>query len=246
VFDAQFRKYTAPRNDFSPFYSWDADMGLDVTLLRHGPDSVQFVSVFQSVGTENVGSRVSVGGTGYVIGFGYTRTLSDRFAIAAGIQHLSTHLTRDLDQKDREVRDSGGPIPGTADRTEYNVVFLRLTHSFPSAPLQPQIGVTVDPVNFELDGTIVGDVRPLYATTRWIVGAHGDATFAVETQHEVGHNPYNCATLRLELFHRDEQPARLALFVTAAPGRHLHVSPNIGGRRDGVAVGFRMRFKSKS
>jgi hypothetical protein len=87
------------------------------------------------------------------------------------------------------VRADGDPIPGTSDRTEYNVLFLRLTRSFPSAPLQPIIGVTIDPMNFELNGARSGYVRPVYATTR--------------------------------------------------------STPNIGGRRDGVAVGFSMRFRSE-
>jgi hypothetical protein len=52
----------------------------------------------ESVGTENLGSRIGVGGTGYILGLGYTRSVSRQLKISAGIQHLSTHLTRDLDQ----------------------------------------------------------------------------------------------------------------------------------------------------
>jgi hypothetical protein len=244
VFDAQFRKYTPPRSAFSPFYSWDATMGLDVTVFRHGRHAIDFVSVFESVGTESLGSRIGVGGTGYILGFGYTRTIGDRSTVAAGIQHLSTHLTRDLDQKDREERALGNPIPGTGDRTEYNVLFLRATRTFPAAPLRPTIGVTLDPFNFELNGTTGGYVRPLYLTTLSTLWQAGDRTLALETQHEIGRNPYNAATLRLEMFHRDSAGGRLALLVTAAPGHHLHVSPNIGGRLDGIAAGFSMRFKS--
>jgi hypothetical protein len=244
VFDAQFRKYTPPRNDFSPFYSWDANIGLDVTLLREGRHAVNFVSAFESVGTENLGSRIGVGGTGYILGFGYTRTVRPRVAVTAGIQHLSTHLTRDLDQKDREERANGDPIPGTGDRTEYNVLFLRVTRAFTSAPLQPTIGVTLDPITFELNGAAGGYVRPLYVTSRSTLWRDADRTLALETEHEVGHNAYNAFTLRLEMFRRDQAEGRLALLVAAAPGHHLHVSPNIGGRLDGVAVGFSMRFKS--
>src|SRR5213596_2753806 len=70
-FDAAFRKYTPPKNIFSPFYSWDAHMTLNLTVFRKGSGAVSFQGVFQSVGTENLGSRVSVGGTGYVLGLGY-------------------------------------------------------------------------------------------------------------------------------------------------------------------------------
>ena len=244
AFDAQFRKYTAPRNEFSPFYSWDANIGLDVTLLREGRHAVNFISAFESVGTENLGSRIGVGGTGYILGFGYTRTYSARLTIAAGIQHLSTHLTRDRDQKDREVRATGDPVPSTDDRTEYNVLFVRVRRAFPSAPLQPTIGVTLDRFYFELNGGAGGYVRPLYVTSRSTLWRDGDRTLALETEHEVGHNPYNGFTLRLEMFRRDQAEGRLALLVAAAPGHHLHISPNIGGRRDGLSVGFSMRFKS--
>ena len=244
AFDAQFRKYTPPRDDFSPFYSFDASLGLNITLMRRGPHAVDFVAVVESVGTESLGSRIGVGGTGYVIGFDYTRSIGGRLALAAGVQHLSTHLTRDLDQKTVEVRGAGGPIPGTDDRTEGNAVFLRVTRAFPTARFQPSVGVTVDPLTFELNGASAGYVRPFYVTSRWSFWSHADRTLALETEHEVGHNAYNGFTLRLEMFRRNQSQGRLALLLAAAPGHHLHVSPNIGGRRDGVAFGFDLRFKS--
>jgi hypothetical protein len=58
----------------------------------------------QSVGTENFGSRVSVGGTGYLLGIGYVHVRSTNFRMSAGIAHLSSHLTRDLDEKVDEER----------------------------------------------------------------------------------------------------------------------------------------------
>lgn len=244
AFDAEFRKYTAPRNDFSPFYSWDARLDLDVTLLRVGRHAVDFVTLVESVGTENLGSRISVGGAGYVLGFGYTRTWSDRFTLGAGVQHLSSHLTRDLNEKDREQRALGAPIPTVDDRSEYNVLFVKASRTFGSIPFAPQIAVTFDPINFDLSGARAGYVRPVYVTTRSTLWRGGDRTLALETEHEAGHNPYNNFTLRFEMFRRNQADGRFAMLVAAAPGHNLHVSPNIGGRLDGIAVGFSMRFRS--
>lgn len=35
-FGVMFRKYTLPKNTFSPFYAWDAHMALDLTVFRKG------------------------------------------------------------------------------------------------------------------------------------------------------------------------------------------------------------------
>jgi hypothetical protein len=61
-FDAAFRKYTPPRSVFSPYYSWDAHMALDLMVVRRASGAVHISSMFQTVGTENIGARVSVGG----------------------------------------------------------------------------------------------------------------------------------------------------------------------------------------
>jgi|SRR5579864_1442229 len=66
-FDVVFRKFTPPANAFTPYYSWDAQMGLDLTVARNGANAVDFTTLFQTVGTQNIGTRVSVGGTGYLI-----------------------------------------------------------------------------------------------------------------------------------------------------------------------------------
>src|SRR5205809_5164167 len=63
-FDATFRKYTPPPNVFSPFYSWDAHLALNLTVVRHGSSAMNISTMFQTVGTRNLGSKVSVGGTG--------------------------------------------------------------------------------------------------------------------------------------------------------------------------------------
>ena len=126
VFDATFRKYTPPDNIFSPFYSWDAHMALDVTVVRKGPDALVFAAMFQTVGTENLGSRVSVGGTGYLLDLGYVHTYSERLRMSAGLAHFSSHLTRNLDDKTDEEQVRGHPIPGVDDPSEYNVFFFKV------------------------------------------------------------------------------------------------------------------------
>jgi len=243
-FDAGFRKFTAPRTAFSPFYSWDAHLAFDVTIVRAGRNAVEFDGMFESVGTDNLGGRIGVGGTGYVVGFGYTRRVGDHLEAAGGVRHLSTHLTRDLDDKEAEERSLGHSIPHGRDLNEYNVLFVRVARDFPSLPFAPAIGVTVDPINFELDGDVGGYVRPLFVTTRLALWRHGDFALALETEHEIGRNPYNNFTMRLEMFPRNQSEGRFAVLVAVAPGDGLHVSPNIGGRRDGVALGLTLRFKS--
>ena len=54
-FEAAFRRYTPPKNIFSPFYAWDAHMALNLTVFRKGSGAVNFQGIFQSVGTENLG-----------------------------------------------------------------------------------------------------------------------------------------------------------------------------------------------
>jgi len=239
-----FRKFTGPQTEFSPFYSWDALFAFDVTVVRVGRNAAAFDGMFESVGTENVGSRIGVGGTGYVVGFGYKRRIGDHLEASGGVRHLSTHLTRDLDDKEAGERALGHSIPHGRDLNEYNVLFVRLARDFPSLPFTPAIGVTVDPVNFELDGDVGGYVRPLFVTTRLSLWRRGDLALALETEHEIGNNPYNNFTLRLEMFPRNQPEGRFAVIVAVAPGNGLHVSPNIGGRRDGVALGVTLRFKT--
>lgn len=88
-FDVSFRKYTPPKNVFSPYYAWDATMELRLTAFRRGASAVNFRGVVQTVGTENFGSSVSVGGTGYLLTLSYAHTYSANVALSAGVAHLS-------------------------------------------------------------------------------------------------------------------------------------------------------------
>jgi len=45
-FETAFRKYTPPKHDYSPFYSWDAHMVLGLTVFRKGRAAVQFEGLF--------------------------------------------------------------------------------------------------------------------------------------------------------------------------------------------------------
>lgn len=243
-FSAAFRKYTPPANDFSPFYSWDAHMELDVTVFRRGRGAVNFMSLFQTIGTENLGQKVSVGGTGYLLGVGYSHAMTNHVRVSAGLKHLSTHLTRDLDEKDAEVRNRGMPIPKVDDPSEYNVFFFELFRRFSSSPFKPELDVIVESANFRFNGDWVGFVRPLYVDTRWMLWERQDKAIVLEIQHEFGRNWFNDYSLRLELFRHGQDQGRLQIFIIASPGHDLHVSPNIGGLRDGIAFGLRMRFQA--
>jgi hypothetical protein len=243
-FDAAFRKYTPPRNIFSPLYSWDAHMTLNLTVFRKGPGAVSFQGIFQSVGTENLGPKVSVGGTGYVLGLGYVHTYSADFKLSAGIAHLSSHLTRDLDDKLEEETGKGAEIPIVADPSEYNVFFFKAYRKFPAYRFTPELEIAIEPVNFNFNGGRRDYVRPVYLGSRWTLWRGSQKSIVAETQHEIGKNPFNDFSLSFELFARNQPDGRFQIFVSASPGHNLHVSPNIGGLRDGIAFGIRMHFRA--
>lgn len=242
-FETTFRKYTPPANTFSPFYSWDATMALDLTVFRKGSGAVEFGGVFQTVGTESLGARVSVGGTGYLLRLGYVSTYSDDFTVSAGIAHLSSHLTRDLDDKTDEQRSKGATIPEVGDASEYNVFYLKGQLKLSRCLFTPEIQAIVEPINFRFDGGRGRYVRPVYLSTRSILWRGHEKSVVVETQHEIGKNSFNYFSALFELYARNQSAGRLAVFVGASPGRNLHVSPNVGGLRDGIAFGIRMRFR---
>ena len=241
-FDVVFRKFTPPANAFAPYYSWDAQMGLDLTVARNGANAVDFMTVFQTVGTQNIGTRVSVGGTGYIIRASYARAYSPDLTVSAGVSHLSSHLTRDLDEKTAEERALGVPVPNVQDPSEYNVVFVRAVRRFPAWRLTPVIDFAIEPYNFRFNGGMVPTARPVYLATRWTLWRGSGGSLAAETQHEFGPRPWNQASLLLELYRRQQAEGRFQLFVTASPGHSLHVSPNVGGLRDGIAAGVRLQF----
>ena len=243
-FDAAFRKYTPPKNIFSPFYSWDAHMALNLTVFRKGPGAVSFQGIFQSVGTQNLGSKVSVGGTGYVLGLGYVHTYSADFKLSAGIAHLSSHLTRDLDDKLEEETDKGAPIPIVADPDEYNVFFFTAYRRFSPWRFTPELEIAIEPMNFRFNGGRPGYVRPVYLGSRSTLWHGNQKSIVTGTQHEIGKNPFNSFSLSFELFARNQPEGRFQIFVSASPGHNLHVSPNIGGLRDGIAFGIRMHFRA--
>ena len=242
-FDARFRKYTPPGSAFSPVYSWDAEMALGLTAFRKGSSALNVSTAFQAGGTENLGSRVSVGGTAYVITLGYVRTYSADFALSAGLTHLSSHLTRDLDDKLEEERAKGTTIPSVADPSEYNVPFLKGYRKF-SCLFTPEIEIAVEPINFRLNGGRRRSVRPIYVSTRSRLWQGNQKSLVAETQHEIGGNPLNNFSVSFEMYARDQPEGRFQIFVSASPGHNLHVSPNVGGLRDGTAFGIRMHFRA--
>jgi hypothetical protein len=244
-FDVVFQKFVPPANAFSPYYSWDARMGLDLTVARNGANVVDFATVFQTVGTQNIRSKVRVGGTGYIIRASYARTMSPELTLSAGVSHLSSHLTRDLDTKTAEERALGLPVPQVQDPSEYNVVFFRAVRRVPRWRLTPVFDLVIEPYNFRFNGSRADTVRPICLSTRWTLWRGAGGSLAAETQHEFGPRPWNQASLFLELYRRQQAEGRFQVFVTASPGHSLHVSPNVGGVRDGIAAGVRLRFVSR-
>ncbi len=243
-FEAAFRKYTPPKNIFSPFYAWEAHMTLSLTVVRKGPGAVNFQGIFQSVGTENLGSRVGVGGTGYVLRLGYVHTYSPDFTLSAGIAHLSSHLTRDLDDKLDEETGKGATVPIVTDPSEYNVFVFKAYRKFLAVRFTPEVEIAVEPVNFDFNGGRHDYVRPVYLATRSTLWKGNEKSIVAGTQHEIGRNPFNNFSLSLELYARNQPEGRFQIFVSASPGHNLHVSPNVGGVRDGIAFGIRMHFRA--
>lgn len=229
---------------YSPYYSWDAEMALDLTVVQSGANAMGFVAVFQTAGTENLGAQVGVGGTAYILGLGWTHQYSEDIQLAAGVTHLSSHLTRDLDAKTDEQRARGAPIPGVADPDEYNVVYLRGRLWLRRWPFAPAIEATVQPVNFRFDGGSAPRVRPVHIASSWRLWQGRGTSLRLATRHEYGANSFNHFSLSLEMLEKNGSEGRLALFLAGCPGDGMHVSPQVGAIRDGISAGIRMRFRS--
>jgi len=243
-FETAFQKYMPPaKNVYSPYYSWDAEMGLDLTVFRRGANAVDFLAVFQTAGTENLGGKVGVGGTAYILRFDYDRAYSNDLELSAGVSHLSSHLTRDLDEKTEEQRRNGAAIPDVEDPGEYNVVYVRAYLRRPGWVFSPEFEAIVQPVNFRFNGTSAPYVRPIYLASRWTLWQGHEKSIRLTTQHELGRNSFNHVSLSLELYGRNESGGRFAVFLSGSPGDVMHVSPNVGALRDGIAIGLRIRFQ---
>jgi hypothetical protein len=243
-FDLTFRKYTPPDNPFSPFYAWDGHLDLQATVFRVAVSSVAVRSVIQAIGTENFGQRVGVAATGYLLGLRYVHAFSLDTTLSAGISHVSSHLTRDLDQKLDEQRSGGIPIPVVRDPGQYNVLFFKAHRRFPALRFEPEIEVAIEPLNFRFSGRRVRYVRPVFVGTRSTLWQRNQTSVVAETQHEIGRNPFNRISVSLELFARNQPEGRLQIFASASPGRNFHVSTNVGGVRDGIAFGVRLKFRT--
>jgi hypothetical protein len=242
--DAAFRKYTPPRNAFSPYYSWDAHLAMDVTVVRRGRGALAFSSMFQSVGTENIRKRVSVGGTGYLLGLRYVHTRSARFQLSSGLSHFSSHLTRDLDDKTDEERADGARIPHVEDPSEFNVLYVSGRWMWPGRPLTPELHLAIQPINFRFDGRHADYVRPVYLGTRWTLWRGGHQSIMAETQQEIGRDPFIDVALVFALYRSDQADSRFQAFVSGSPGGQVRVSPQIGALRGGFAFGIRMKFRA--
>jgi hypothetical protein len=201
-------------------------------------------ATFQTVGTENLGAKISVGGTGYLLRLGYVRTYSERLTMTAGISHLSTHLTRDLDDKLDEERSHGRTIPIVEDESEYNVVYLKANVTLTSWPFTPALEAVLQPINFQFNGGRAGDVRPVYVRSRTTLWRGDQRAIVAETEHEFGKNAFNRFVAAFEFTSATDGRRRVEMFVSASPGHNLHVSPMIGGVRDGIAFGLRMHFRA--
>ena len=245
-FEASFLKYVPPTGPFSRLYSWDAHMALNLTVVRDGANAVAFHSIFETAGTENLGSKVGVGGTAYVLGLEYRHDVAKdsrpHITLTGGFSHLSSHLTRDLDAELDEIRSEGGTVPAVDDPDQYNVLYAGGEGVWAHVLFQPHLTVLLIPVHFTFNGDDAGRLRPLHIRSEWTLKQTRRARLIAATLHEIGPNPLNELSLELGVARRgDREP--LWVFVSAAPGHDMHVSPIVGGVRDGVSLGFLLRFR---
>jgi hypothetical protein len=241
-----FRRFVAPAREFSPFYAWDAFVGLDVTAFRRGVHEIDVDAIVQTVGTESLGRHVSVGATGYLLGVEYDRAFRT-VALSTGFRHLSSHLTRDLDAKEEEVKRESGRLPIVADPPQYNIVYVKAAWTLTAFPLRPRMLVAIAPISFRLNGRVTNDARPVYLESAWPLWRGRATGLIFETRHEFGTHWLDLYSLKLDLLARN--PASdgvLQIFLSVSPGDQFHVSPYIGGVVDGTAVGVQFRFRSRS
>ena len=243
-FDTMFRKFMAPETRFSPFYSWDAEMALTLTIFRRGQEAVTFRGVMHTIGTENLARKVSVGAIGYVLGAAYVHTSSPSLKLSVGLTHLSSHLTRDLDDKLEEERTGGATIPIVSDPDQYNVFFFKVHREVPLKAVPLAIEIAVEPITFRFFSDPRVNRRPVYVASTWGLWRGDRVEVAAETQHEIGKNALNIVSLILKLYGTRQSEGRLQLFMSASPGNNLYVSPNIGAFRGGVALGVRVRIRA--
>jgi hypothetical protein len=243
-FDAEFRKYLPPRNVFSPYYSWDAHMALNLTVVRRASGAIHISTMFQTVGTENLGARVGVGGTGYLLGLSYVHTHSEGVQLSSGLVHFSSHLTRDLDDKLDEERAKGAAIPLVDDPSEFNVIFFKGYWNLRGRPLAPELEVVVQPINFRFNGGTPDPVRPIYLGTRWRLWQDARKSLLAETQQEIGKQPFINISLLFGWSRTNRTGSGLQVFVSASPGGSVRVSPQIGALRNGVAFGIRLNSRA--
>jgi hypothetical protein len=238
-FHVAFRKHAPTDRTFDPFYSWDGSVELDATAFRKGVHGVHAATIVQTVGTENLGRQVSVGATGYVLGFGYVNT-SFPVLLSVSFRHLSSHLTQDLDRKEEEVTRRGGRLPAVADPSDLNVVYVKAAGTLSRVPLTPHVSVVLAPISFRFSGGEAGQIRPLFVETSWPLVRWRGSALVAETQHEVGPNAFDTYLLGLHLARRDQSRGRIQIFFSVSPGDGFHISPHAGGVVDGVAVGVRV------
>ena len=241
-FEGSFQKYLS-RDIFSPFFSWNGSMGIDINVYQKGNNSIYFKSDFQTVGAQKTESKINVAGTSYILEGRHRYQFSENSYIGAGITHLSSHLTQDLEIIVLDQTRKGAIIPDI-DSSDLNVIFFEGRKQFVSLLLQPDIRVRLQPVGFRFRGGGYKYERPVFVETAITPWRGNEKRFVVATQHEWGDNYFNDYSLRLELFSRGDKEGRFQIFTAYSPGAKLHVSPNAGWHRDGVRAGIKLVFSA--
>lgn len=243
VFTASWAKFFPPRTPYSDFFSWQATMGTDMTVVRKGRSQLNFKAEFQTVGTKNVGHKVSIAGTGYILEGRYTFSVSEDTKLSGGIGHLSEHFTTDFGNLVIDEKRNKVPIPAFT-ATDLNVFFFQVSKRFSHRRLQPEVLVRIQPVGFRFRGAHYRYDRPVYLMAEITPWRGHEKRVVIGAKGEFGNNGFKEFYARLELDAKNQREGRFQPFISYSPGKGLHVSPNDGWHRDGLLMGVKFLFRA--
>lgn len=244
-FGGLFEKNLPPRNDYSPFSAWRAEMKIGIVIYRSNSahHEIYFDNMFQTIGTEKRGPKIKVAGTVYVFGANYRYRFSDDCYISGGVVHLSSHFAEDLRTVILDVLHRGGKVP-ELDASDLNVFFLEGFKRVISLPLEPEFRLRIQPVGFRFHGDSYRYNKPVYLATQATLLKGHEKRFVFATQHEFGDNGFNEYSVRLELFAKNQREGRFQVFVSYSPGEGLQISSNDGQHRNGFKAGLKLFFRT--
>ena len=228
---------------YSKYYSWQADLSIDLTIYRYKRFAINFNNTFETVGAEKIGPKITVADTTYLFGSDVSYIFSPNSKVKGGFEHLSSHTTNDLNQITLTELRRGETIP-PFDSSDLNVLFVELYQSLPYLLLKPELNFRFQPIGLRFRTGAYSYDQPVYLKTQFtLIQIHG-GKLGMGSRHEFGKDSFNDFIIQLELLAKKQKEGRFQLFIAGSPGHNLHVSPNIGLYRNGLRTGIRLVFYS--